>query len=266
MKQIFLCFFLWQFVGFGFSQKWELQNTLNLSDSSQHWVLDEWEQLYQWKHNDVSVQNTQTKQLLRESFKSFGEITGIYPINGLRSLIFSEEQQLIGILDNTLQLKGTAINLSEHGFSYVSAVAKCARPDFIWIFDQYRSRLVLFNLQTLQSTQVIDNAFGNIFNPQILQLFEYQNNLYCLLKTGQLFQFDRNLTRIDQTQISAEFRVFCAYNQLWLANTFEFKQLKSNEVGITHDFPFGLHFLSQVFNDHFYFQSGDKIYVYAFKL
>ena len=175
MKKYWLLLFLLAFVSTEFAQKWQLDSELQLKDTSQHWMIDEWGQLYQWKENAISVQNTQTNQVLHESFKNFGQITGIYPLNGLRVLIFSEDQQMIGLLDNTLQMKGEAINLSDYGFSYVSAVAKSSRPDYIWLFDQYRSRLILFNLSSRTSTQILDNAFGKIFNPQVQQLFEYKN-------------------------------------------------------------------------------------------
>lgn len=265
--KLFLTFFIISFINSNLhAQNWQLENELELLDSSQNWAIDEWAQLYQWKENAISVHNTQTSQLLQESFKNFGKISGVYPLNGLRILIFSEEQQMIGILDNTLHLKGEAIDLSNFGLSYVSAIAKSSRPDFIWLFDQYRSRLLLFNLQTLQSSQVLDNAFGKIFNPQIKQLFEHQNELYCLLENGQLFRFDRNLTRIEQTQISPEFLLFTDKNMVWLANTFELKPLGSPLNGLAHDFPFGAQFLVQVLNGAYYFQKGKKISVYKLKL
>ncbi len=266
MKKFVLLFLITGLLSNLFAQKWQLDSELQLLDSSQHWTIDEWGQLYQWKENAISVQNTQTNQLLHESFKNFGQITGIYPLNGLRVLIFSEDQQMIGILDNTLQMKGEALNLSDYGFSYVSAVAKSSRPDYIWIFDQYRSRLILFNLSTRTSTQILDNAFGKAFNPQIMQLMEYQSDLYCLLQNGQLFHFDRNLTLVEQTNISSEFLLFSNKNKLLLANTYEFFEFVSPIGEMSQDFPTGEHFLRQVFNDLYYFQRGHKIYVYTLKL
>jgi hypothetical protein len=266
MKKYWLLLFLLAFVSTEFAQKWQLDSELQLLDTAQHWTIDEWGQLYQWKENAISVQNTQTNQVLHESFKNFGQITGIYPLNGLRVLIFSEDQQMIGLLDNTLQMKGEAINLSDYGFSYVSAVAKSSRPDYIWLFDQYRSRLILFNLSSRTSTQILDNAFGKIFNPQVQQLFEYKNELYCLLKGGSLFHFDLNLTLIEQRVLPSEIKLFTDKQQLWMADTFELKNISSPMDDLKQDFPSGEHFLQQVFNGLYYFQRGQKIYVYELKL
>lgn len=266
MKKYWLLLFLLAFVSTEFAQKWQLDSELQLLDTAQHWTIDEWGQLYQWKENAISVQNTQTNQVLHESFKNFGQITGIYPLNGLRVLIFSEDQQMIGLLDNTLQMKGEAINLSDYGFSYVSAVAKSSRPDYIWLFDQYRSRLILFNLSSRTSTQILDNAFGKIFNPQVQQLFEYKNELYCLLKDGSLFHFDLNLTLIEQRVLPSEMKLFTDKQQLWMADTFELKNISSPVDDLKQDFPSGEHFLQQVFNGLYYFQRGQKIYVYELKL
>jgi hypothetical protein len=266
MKNYLLLIFLIGFISKDLAQSWQLDTELLLLDSTQHWTIDEWGQLYQWKENAISVQNTQTNQILHESFKNFGEINGIYPLNGLRILIFSEDQQMIGLLDNTLQMKGEAINLSDYGFSFVSAVAKSSRPDYIWLFDQYRSRLILFNLSSRTSTQILDNAFGKVFNPQVHQLFEYKNQLYCLLKDGNYFHFDLNLTQIEQRILPSEINLFTDKHQLWMANNFELKNIDSPMNDLTLDFPSGEYFLKQVFNGLYYFQRGNKIYVYELKL
>lgn len=248
------------------AQVWELEKEWSLTDTKQHWVLDEWGQLYQWKDNSISVRNEQTGQLFQESFKNFGEITGVYPLNGLRSLIFSEEQQMIGILDNTLQLQRTSLNLSEFGFEFVTAIAKSARPDFIWLFDQYRQRLILFNINTAQAVQIIDNCFGGNKDLQLVQFFEYQQNLICHLNDGRFFEFDRNLTLVKKLTLVPNLHLFGYQNELWQQEQNRIEKLGPSFQSSPIELPITNYQELQVLQDRFYFQQGQKISVYRLKL
>ena len=51
------------------------------------------------------LQQNQNPAPFQETFKILGEITDIQAISGLRALVYSEGQQMMGIIDNTLQLK-----------------------------------------------------------------------------------------------------------------------------------------------------------------
>jgi len=128
-------------------QTWVFEKELTLKDSNYNWTSDEWGQLYQWKDNTVWLQNEQNQQPFQETYKTLGDISDIQPINGLRGLLFSENQQMLGLVDNTLQLQEGIIAFYELDFSSVSKIAASSRPDFIWIFDQYRERLILYNFK-----------------------------------------------------------------------------------------------------------------------
>ncbi len=248
------------------AQVWELEKEWSLTDTKQHWVLDEWGQLYQWKDNSIMVRNEQTGQLFQESFKYFGQISGLYPLNGLRSMIFSEEQQMIGVLDNTLQLKGSSINLTEQGFEFVTAIASSARPDFIWLFDQYRQRLILFNINTAQAVQIIDNCFGGSKDLQLVQFFEYQQNLICHLSDGRFFEFDRNLTLVKKLALAPNLDLFGYQNELWQQEQNRIEKLGPSIRSSPIELPTTNYQELQVLQDRFYFQQGQKISVYRLKL
>ena len=143
-------------------QTWILEKELPLIDSNYFWTSDEWGQLYQWKNNTIWLQQNSNARPFQETYKTLGEITAIQPINGLRALVFSEGQQLLGIVNNTLQLNEELLALYDFNFSNVSQVSVSMRPDFIWLFDQYRERLVLFQINWCcsQSSQVKQVQFG----------------------------------------------------------------------------------------------------------
>jgi hypothetical protein len=249
-----------------FAQTWALEKAFPLDPAYDNWTTDEYGQLYQWKDKHLCVQNSQSGQVLRESFMSFGEISGVFPLNGLRIVLFSESQQQLAFIDNTLQLQGAPLDLSELKFSYVSQIAKSARPDYIWLFDQYRSRIVLLNTRTLQAEQILDNCFTQEKNVVVRQFFEEATELYCLLDNGQVYRFDRNLTLIDHFEIAPKEQLFTVKNQLWISSATALKNTKTFEAVQRIEFPEGQEMLKHAFNENYYFQKAGKIYVYKLKM
>ena len=252
--------------GLVFGQTWVLEKELVLKDSSYHWTSDEWGQLYQWKANTVWLQQNQNAVPFQETFKILAEISDVQPISGLRALLFSEGQQMIGIVDNTLQLKDGLLAFFDFDFSSISKVAISNRPDFIWLFDQYRERLILFHINTAQSVQVVDNCFGGIKDAQIVQFFEYQQNLICHLSDGRFFEFDRNLTLVKKQTLAPKLMLFGYQNELWVHVENQIEKLSPSALSRPIVLPTPNYQQLQVLQDRFYFQKGQKISVYRLKM
>jgi hypothetical protein len=247
-------------------QTWVLEKELNLKDSTYHWTSDEWGQLYQWKANTVWLQQNQNQAPFQETFKTLGEITDIQALSGLRALVYSEGQQMIGIVDNTLQLKEGLLAFFDFDFSNITQVAISNRPDFIWLFDQYRERLILFNINTAQAVQIVDNCFEGIQDAQIVQFFEYQQNLICHLSDGRFFEFDRNLTLVKKLTLVPGLTLFGYQNEIWLQDQNWIEKLKPSFHSNRIELPIQNYQQLQVLQDRFYFQQGRKISVYRLKM
>lgn len=247
-------------------QTWVLEKELVLKDSTYHWTSDEWGQLYQWKANTVWLQQNQNTAPFQETFKILAEISDVQPISGLRALLFSEGQQMMGIVDNTLQLKDGLLAFFDFDFSSISKVAISNRPDFIWLFDQYRERLILFNINTAQAVQVVDNCFGGIQDAQIVQFFEYQQNLICHLSDGRFFEFDRNLTLVKKLTLAPDLTLFGYQNDIWLQDQNWIEKIKPSFQSSRIELPIQNYQQLQVLQDRFYFQQGQKISVYRLKM
>ena len=243
-------------------QTWVLEKELVLKDSTYHWTSDEWGQLYQWKANTVWLQQNQNTVSFQETFKILAEISDVQPISGLRALLFSEGQQMMGIVDNTLQLKDGLLAFLDFDFSSISKVAISNRPDFIWLFDQYRERLILFNINTAQAVQVVDNCFGGIQDAQIVQFFEYQQNLICHLSDGRFFEFDRNLTLVKKLTLAPDLTLFGYQNDIWLQDQNWIEKIKPSFQSSRIELPIQNYQQLQVLQDRFYFQQGEKIKVF----
>jgi hypothetical protein len=247
---------------FANGQTWVLEKELELKDSTYHWTSDEWGQLYQWKDNTVWLQNQQNQQPFQETYKTLGDITDIQPINGLRGLLFSENQQMLGLVDNTLQLQEGIIAFYELDFSAVSKIAASSRPDFIWIFDQYRERLILYNFKQAEVIQIVDNCFGGVKDPQIVDFFEFQQNLICHLSDGRFYEFDRNLTLVKKLTLTPGLMLFGCQNDIWLQDQNYIEKLKPSIHSDRIELPLQSYQRLQVLEDRFYFQQGEKIKVF----
>ena len=247
-------------------QTWVLEKELVLKDSTYHWTSDEWGQLYQWKANTVWLQQNQNTVPFQETFKILAEISDVQPISGLRALLFSEGQQMMGIVDNTLQLKDGLLAFFDFDFSSISKVAISNRPDFIWLFDQYRERLILFNINTAQAVQVVDNCFGGIQEAQIIHFFEYQQNLICHLSDGRFFEFDRNLTLVKKLTLVPDLTLFGYQNDIWLQDQNWIEKIMPSFQSSRIELPIQNYQQLQVLQDRFYFQQGQKISVYRLKM
>ena len=243
-------------------QTWVLEKELLLKDSTYHWTSDEWGQLYQWKDNTVWLQNQQNQQPFQETYKILADISDIQPINGLRCLLFSENQQMLALVDNTLQLQEGIIAFYELDFSAVAKIAASARPDFIWVFDQYRERLILYNFKQAEVIQIVDNCFGGLGLAQMSQFFEQQQNLICLLSDGRYFEFDRNLTLKRRGQLALGTTLVGFENQLWKLRNNSMQQLDSTGISSHIELPDQSYQQLQILQDRFYFQQGAKIKVF----
>lgn len=254
-------------IGFhSMAQTWILEKELMLKDSTYHWTSDEWGQLYQWKGNTVWLQNEQNRQPFQETYKILGDISDIQPINGLCGLLFSENQQMLGLVDNTLQLQEGIIAFYELDFSSISKIAASSRPDFIWIFDQYRERLILYNFKQAEVIQIVDNCFGDSKDAQIVQFFEFQQNLICLLSDGRYFEYDRNLTLVKKLTLAPGLTLFGFQNEIWLQDQNYIEKLKPSIHSGRIELPTPSYQQLQVLQDLFYFQQGQKIKVFRLKM
>lgn len=261
-----LLFILFSACTLAFGQNWVLEKQLLLNDSSNTWISDEWGQLYQWKGNTLWLQPNLVKTPMQETFKNLGEITAVQPYNGLRSLVFSESQQMLGLLDNALHINDEWLAMYDYDFSNITSVAVSIRPEFVWLFDQYRARLVLFNLHTAQHVQMVDNCFGDHHEAKIEQFFEYEQNLHCVLADGQYFVFDRNLTLIKNTRLPYGTKLYGLQNWIWQLKDGHLQTLDDLSSRANIELPKTSYEQMQILQDRLYLQKGTKIEIYRLKM
>ena len=156
-----------------------------------------------------------------QSSRNLGNISSIDPSNPMKVLIFSEDQQLISYVDNTLSKLQELIELNDHNLSYVTLVATSGQPDKFWVYDQDNSKIALIARNVLQQ-QRIENIRGLLGCEQVRQILEKDNNLYLVDEEQGILKFDLYGTFISKWEmkgvnfvhIENEFAYFILDNKL----------------------------------------------------
>lgn len=171
-----------------FSQELTLVESYTSSTPIDTWTIDGQNNLLVVSENNIQKKAINGELRFNQTFKSLGNIQSISPINAMKILLFSDVQQSIAIVDNTLSQQGDIIDLSELGFSNVVFICASNRPNLIWVFDQFRSSLNLVDFQRSQILQSIQNVETKGIS--ILEMKEYQDHLYVLFSDGMINHYD----------------------------------------------------------------------------
>lgn len=197
----FSIFFCIVIAGFGssFSQK----NEVNLIKNNEFlfespidvWNVDNLGNLYVIQSNFISKLDSSGKQTYSQSIKSLGRISEIEPINAMKLVLFSEEQQSICLMDNTLSLNGNCKYFDAFDVKNAKLIATSNRPNLIWVLDEYRSTVLLIDIVNDKIIQRVENMKG-ILNESsdFVDLKEQGNFLYLTSLNGKVYQFDQLLS------------------------------------------------------------------------
>ncbi len=158
--------------------------------SDDKWSVDVLENVYVVSDKKVTKYDSTMKVRFTQSIKSLGRISACEPMNTMKVIAFSEEQQSICLLDNTLTLSEACIDLSLYEVFNATQIAISAQPDKLWVFDQLNSRLQLLSLGAVKQSQEVGNMQGITGIGEIVKMEENQNELYISDRLGQIFVFD----------------------------------------------------------------------------
>jgi hypothetical protein len=134
--------------------------------------------------------------LFRQSTKGTGNISEIDARHALKTLVFSEDQQSISFLDNTLTQTKNSKDLSVIGASYVTKVSYSAQSTRYWVFDGDNSKLFLID-ETRNIPNVIENLSGLLGEINVELLMEVENMLVIFDSSKGIYLFDYYGSLID---------------------------------------------------------------------
>ncbi len=166
---------------------WKLEWKLVIENAI--WEVDSFGNLIINEGDKLQKYDSIGRQTFSQSNKNWGKFTSIDASNPMKILLFSENQQLISYVDNTLSGQQDLIDLNQLDFSYVTLVATSGQPDKLWVFDSDNSKIALISRNVIQQ-QRIENIRGLLGCKDVKQLVEKDNNLYLIDAQQGILKFD----------------------------------------------------------------------------
>lgn len=154
------------------------------------WSVDVLGNVYITKNKVLQKFDSSGVLKFSQSIKSFGRIKEIQFINTMKLVTFSEEQQTVCVLDNTLTLIDECLDLSNYDIGNASHFAVSGQPDKLWVVDLLNSKLLLLSLNGTNQFQEIKNLTGILNLYQIEAIKEIENHLFLLDSKGDIYEFD----------------------------------------------------------------------------
>ena len=152
-------------------------------------TTDEMGNVYALQGDELRLFDARGRSWLRNSVKTFGRVSSMDAYYSLKPMLFSAEQGQFAVLDNTLSIRGSVINLSREGYAQVVGVCMSVQNSF-WFFDQRELALVRVDGQfrVLCNTGRLDQQLG--FAPAPAGMQEHENRLYVNDSAHGVMVFD----------------------------------------------------------------------------
>lgn len=163
-------------------------NTFIIKGNFDLFTTDELGNLYTLLGDELILYNKQGIPGLRNSVKVFGKITNIDAFYSMKPMVFSREQGMLAVLDNTLSVQGSPIDLSRD-FPQVVLAAMSVQNNF-WLFDERELSILRVDgqLRPLADTGRLDQLLG--FTPRPVSMHEHDSWLYVNDPANGILVFD----------------------------------------------------------------------------
>ncbi len=262
---------------FLFSQKsdsffWVKQMEYHVDDNTS-WAVDILGNIYFNNGRVLQKFDSLGVQKFAQSIKSVGNIKEIMPVNTMKLVLFSEEQQVLCLMDNTLTMSENLIELSDFNIGMASLVAVSSQPDKVWVLDQLNSKLLLLDLSGKIQYQEVKNLKGILNLSDIKEMVEFDTHLFLLSDDGSFYELDmygsllyeydfspeNTLSSIRSLNLSIG-KVFCLNN-----DQLDVRELYGENTTLVN-LPLDEIYEFKKSSDYYYFKTSDKILKYSLKI
>ena len=161
------------------------------------WAVDLLENMYISDGGMIHKYDSSGRLRFSQSIKSLGGTTHLIPVNAMKLIHFSEEQQALCYFDNTLSSMNNCIDLSRKKIVSAELVCGSSQPNKVWILDNLNSTLHLLSLENSLQSQEVGNLQGVLDINNITQIRERCNTLFVLDKIRGVYVFDLYATLIE---------------------------------------------------------------------
>ncbi|RFC55424.1 hypothetical protein [Brumimicrobium aurantiacum] len=169
---------------------WKLEQSFQNSEI-EAWDITPLGEIVYSKGGNLFKLDTNLNQAFTQSRKDFGLITKIDARHSLKALLFSENQQMIGFVDNTLAFQEGKVDLASVGIGYGTHVCYSNQTNRFWVYDEQNARLVRFEgIQSTVAQSEISNLMNITYSNELVSMIEKQNQLFLFYEDQGVFVFD----------------------------------------------------------------------------
>jgi hypothetical protein len=192
----------------GDTGRWSINKPVDL------FTTDELGNLYTLRGNDIDLYSRDGVHVAHNSLNSFGPISRLDGFSSLKPMIFSSAQGQLALLDNTLSVQGSVINLARSGFPQVT-LACMGVMGRLWFFDDRDLSLLRVDdqLKPVANTGRLDQVLS--FTPQPSYMEEADGRLYLVDTAHGVLVFDLFGTFVRTLPILGVQRVQVRDGFLW---------------------------------------------------
>ena len=189
------------------SYEWNKKMSYKIGEG-EVWSIDGLENFYVSQNSLINKYDSVGVLKFSQSIKSLGRMTQIVPVNTMKLVHFSEEQQTLCYFDNTLSSMSDCIELSDKGIVNAVLVSASNQPNKIWVLDNLNSKLVLLALDNQSQPQEILNLRGVLDIEKISQIVEKNSRLFLLDQEKGAYVFDLYGSLIEFIPKCSEHTIF----------------------------------------------------------
>ena len=181
------------------AQSFKYKHSFSKKSNQELWIPDNTGNIYLYANDILDKKSLGQLPDFSQSIKSMGDIDQILPINALKTYLFSQTQQQICLIDNTLSVQSKCIDLEKMEIKYALFCSVSSRPNLIYVYDQFNSTLFLINTKSNTVIQKVSNLEGVLnMDSEISQIKEYNNDLFVRTLSGKVYQLDMFLNLIKE--------------------------------------------------------------------
>lgn len=245
-----------------FSWKEEKSFSVSTVDA---WDVDPMGKVIFSKNDVITKLDTTFKVQFTQSLKGTGSLSSIDARHALKTLVFSEDQQVIAFMDNTLTVQDGLKDLGEQEVAYATHVSYSSQSNRYWVYDADNSKLFLVD-EMQQRPQIIENLAGSLGGLRVDQLMEIENKLLIFDHTKGVYLFDIYGSLIDFIEFTDGLSSYLTKNYLYYLSTSELVRIslqsrKEERIKLPEENILKF----RVLGSYVYFQTANEIKKYLLK-
>lgn len=148
-----------------------------IEGSADLFTTDELGNTYVLRGDELELYDKNGRSWLRNSVKTFGRIHTIDAFYSLKPMVFSPELGQMAVLDNTLSVQGSVLNLPRNGYPQIRLACMSVQNHF-WLFDERDLSIIRVDsqLRSRANSGRLDQQLG--ISPAPTSMQEHENWLY----------------------------------------------------------------------------------------